>query len=94
MPQATVGRRIYYHPLREELSSDHAQPFDAGIAHVNTNGTINISITNDLGNPQHGKQNVVLRDTYEETNPGEAGWMPYQVQAEKEKPSPLETPVG
>jgi hypothetical protein len=90
MDKPTVGRRVWYWPIETERSiplADEdfvAQPFDAGIAHVNADGTINVSITNDLGYPIHPRQNVVLRDTPDQARGGECSWMTYHVKKAQE----------
>lgn len=87
MIKPTIGRRVWYWPhLTEAAYWDRdsegceipSQPFDAGIAHVNLDGTINISVFNDLGNAMPGKQNV-HQTTPEERKVGCWSWMPYQV---------------
>jgi hypothetical protein len=90
MDKPTVGRRVWYWPIETERSiplADEdfvAQPFDAGIAHVNADGTINVSITNDMGYPIHPRQNVVLRDTPDQARGGECSWMTYHVKKAQE----------
>lgn len=87
----TVGRRVWYWPYDIERNVDLGdesalpQPFDAGIAHVNKDGTINVSIVNDLGYPMTPRQKVTLYATPAAARPGHCSWMPYQTaQAEKE----------
>ena len=86
----SVGRRVWYWPSIEEAAywnkeqAHPCQPFDAGIAHVNEDGTINLGLTNDLGNPLPGKQNV--RETSpEKPEPGCWSWMPFQLGQAKQQ---------
>lgn len=82
MMEPTVGRRVWYWPLDTEKSGPHNQPWDAGIAHVHSNDLINISLFDDLGWSQSGRQNVTLAQDRDPV-PGECGWMPYQLSAAK-----------
>lgn len=87
MQTPTVGRRVWFWPQdieRTIFPSD--QPFDAGVAHVNGDGTINCSIVNEFGNSMNGKQGVLLLP-YSERRPGVCTWMPYQ-----EKVALVQTP--
>lgn len=83
MDKPSVSRRVWYWPRESERNyiDDGAppQPFDAGIARVNLDGTINVSVINDLGYPMTPLQNVALRETPDQARPGECSWMPYQV---------------
>jgi hypothetical protein len=95
MDKPTVGRRVWYWPHLNERSVEMedgvaAQPFDAGIAHVNSDGTINVSIVNDNGYPTTPRQNVVLRDTPDQAKAGECSWMTFHVQ--KARSEQLMTP--
>lgn len=47
----TVGRSVYYWPLRDDKLMEHAQPHTAVICFVNDNGTINIAVYNERGFP-------------------------------------------
>ena len=60
MDKPTVGRRVWYWPTENEKSYNHNQPFDAGIAHVNEDGTINVSIISDSSYPLTPRQGVKL----------------------------------
>ena len=79
MDKPTVGRRVWYWPHESEKSYSHNQPFDAGIAHVNSDGTINVSIISDSGYPLTPRQNVTLCEQPIGAAPGDCSWMPYQV---------------
>ena len=79
MQTPTVGRRVWYWPTENEKSYPHNQPFDAGIAHVNPDGTINVSIIGDNGYPLPPRQNVTLCEQPIGAAPGDCSWMPYQV---------------
>lgn len=84
--KAEVSRHVWYRPHANERSSEHEQPFDAVIAHVQVQPesaqdgppVVTLSILNDMGY-QSSKTNVILRPAYELTAEGEAGWMPFQV---------------
>jgi len=73
----TVGRKIYYRPYPNERSSDHAQPFDASIAHVIDDDTIVISVVNDIGYPMTPKTVTLAHGR--EARYGECYWMDYQI---------------
>ncbi len=80
MIQPTVGRRVWYWPKKhEKIIADHDQPFDAGIVHVNKDGTVNLDVKNEYGYPLTGKHHIVLAKKTELAEPGQASWMPYQV---------------
>ena len=79
MMKPTVGRRVWYWPHDYERGEgDKTQPFDAGIAHVHEDGSINISYANDIGNMMPGKQLVNLV-TDRAPMPGECSWMPFKL---------------
>lgn len=77
----TVGRRVYYKPLKNEKSYDHSQPFDAGILHVWSDTCINALVTTEKG-VQLFKSSVTLAQD-REPNEGDCYWMPYQQQQAK-----------
>lgn len=77
-PVPTVGRRVWYWPTKHERATEHDQPFDAGICHVNKDGTVNLDVKNENGFQLRGKQHIVLAATPEKAAPGQASWMPYQ----------------
>jgi len=100
----SVGRRVWYWPHPSERNYDplddvsdgsDLQPFDAGIARVNKDGTINVSIVSDSGYPMTPRQGVMLRETPDQAVAGECSWMPYQVgQAKANTQSPSEPLPG
>lgn len=80
MIQPTVGRRVWYWPKKDEKNiADHEQPFDAGIVHVNGDGTVNLDVKNEYGYPLTGKHHITLVESPDKAVPGQASWMPYQV---------------
>jgi len=85
MIKPTVSRRVWYWPLSSEKSFAHDQPWDAGIAHVYGDDCITVSVTDELGWPQPPKQEITLAQD-RQAEPGECGWMPYQVSAAADKP--------
>lgn len=75
----SVGRRVWYWPTKAEKNNpDHDQPFDAGICHVNKDGTVNLDVKTEYGYPLTGKHHIVLVASPELAKPGQASWMPYQ----------------
>lgn len=99
MDKPTVGRRVWYWPHPTERSIDtpegeKPQAFDAGVAHVNEDGTINVSLTNEFGTHIGGRQNVVLRGTPDDALPGECSWMQYHVDTAKAKATEASQPNG
>jgi len=91
----TIGRRVWYWPSEAEYQAsasnrtmveppmrlkDRAQPCDAGICYVHTDGTINITVADHTG-AMHARQGVpLLQDDAPEPRGvgGFAVWMPYQ----------------
>lgn len=81
----TIGRRVYYKPTQDELEAegwvneykDCKQPMDAGIIFVHDDETVNLLVTDWVGD-QYYKELVQLTST---TFPSEGCWfwMPYQV---------------
>lgn len=99
MDKPTVGRRVWYWPHDIERAfnvpeGEKPQPFDAGVAHVNEDGTINVSIVDDLGTHIGGRTNVVLRDSPDDAMPGECSWMQYHVDTAKAKATETSQPNG
>lgn len=54
-----VGFIVHYWPHQYERSFDNHQPFRADIVHVNENGTVNLLIHNEIGEPNR-RQGVTL----------------------------------
>ena len=86
----TIGRRVWYWPARNCAEggfayNDPSQPCDAGIAYVQSDRMINVSVADQNG-VVHAKTSVQLLqegDARPEFN-AFAEWMPYQVgQAKK-----------
>jgi len=85
----TVGRRVWYYPATNEKRMSmlpfhlHGDgPLDAGIAHVNDDGTVNLSVFDSIGN-HHSRQKVRFIDNDETGMPTDgdayAAWMPFQL---------------
>lgn len=85
----TIGRRVWYFASANEkrwsMLPFHKYgdgPLDAGIAHVNEDGTVNLSVSDSAGN-QHARQNVLFIDNDQTPMPSDgcayATWMPFQL---------------
>lgn len=44
-----VGQILHYWPLQCEKTHNHDQPFRADICHINTDGTVNLIVSNEIG---------------------------------------------
>lgn len=76
----TIGRRLWYWPHESEKTlAGHSQPFDAGICHVNADGTVNLDVKDEMGCPVFDKINVTLVEAGTKPQPGQASWMDYQI---------------
>lgn len=83
MIKPTVGRRVW---LWLGPHNDNAQPYDAGVAHVNKDGTINISYADEFG-VMHAASSVKLLQEGDKAPPSGmyCEWMPYQQNKAKDE---------
>lgn len=88
----TVGRRVYYQQHHNDVSVDGLtaisdQPFDAGVVHVNCDGSLNLVVTDHFGVTRY-RESVEQSET-ENPQDGTWYWMPYQkAQHEKQAAEP------
>lgn len=92
----TIGRVVYYQPAADTLfqSLDTTQPFRADVLFVNPDNTVNLRITDHVGNT-YTNVNVLFQDDPEAKMPageGYAFWMPYQL-AQQAVVQPAPAPV-
>lgn len=87
----SVGRVVWYRPHTLDMKLPaHTQPFAASVAHVNEDGTVNLSIINERGQ-QFFRENVtMIIEDEQRAEAGQAEWMPYQkAQAIKHATDPV-----
>lgn len=75
MIQPTVGRVVWYRVVGDE----EQQPQAATVAHVNENGTVNLSVADHEGNVRAKRDVPLIQDGESAPESGDyCEWMPYQ----------------
>lgn len=89
----SVGRILHYYPgFGENVCwMDETQPLPCQIVHVNDDGTVDISLTDQAGRFSFRRRVRIASNRSEVSGArGHCQWMPYQVAASKGEQAPVQ----